>query len=42
MNKSIVNQIKNKVALYYAVGIALFSAIVVVLITLIILVYHIS
>jgi hypothetical protein len=40
MNKSIVAQIKNKAAIYYAVGIALFSAIAVVLITLVILVDH--
>ena len=40
MNKSIVSQIKNKAAIYYAVGIALFSAIAVVLITLVILVDH--
>jgi hypothetical protein len=40
MNKSIVAQIKNKSAIYYAVGIALFSAIAVVIITLVILVDH--
>jgi hypothetical protein len=40
MNKSIVTQIKNKTAIYYTVGIALFSAIAVVLITLVIIVDH--
>jgi len=38
MNKFNVSQIKNKAAIYYAVGIALFSAIAVVLVTLVILV----
>jgi hypothetical protein len=40
MNKFSVNQIKNKAAIYYAVGIPLFSAIAVVLVTLLILVDH--
>jgi hypothetical protein len=40
MNKSLVTQIKNKAAIYYAVGIALFSAIAVVIFTLAILVDH--
>jgi hypothetical protein len=38
MNKSISAQIKNKAAIYYAVGIALFSAIATVLVTIVILV----
>ena len=40
MNKSVVTQIKNKAAAYYAVGIALFSVIAVVIITIVIIVDH--
>jgi len=40
VSKSIVTQIKNKVAIYYAVGIALFSAIAVALIKIVIIVDH--
>jgi hypothetical protein len=38
MKKSIANQLKNKAAIYYAVGIAVFTAIAGVIVTIIMIV----